>query len=28
MLQAGFSKVNPIKGGFEAWINAGYPTEP
>jgi len=27
-LQANFSKANPIKGGFEAWLNAGYPTEP
>jgi rhodanese-related sulfurtransferase len=24
----GYSKVNPILGGFAAWIEAGYPTEP
>ncbi len=28
MLRAGFIKANPILGGFEAWVNAGYPTEP
>jgi len=28
MLQNGFSKANPILGGFDAWIQAGYPTAP
>ncbi|MGV7977242.1 MAG: hypothetical protein AB2L16_10250 [Anaerolineaceae bacterium] len=28
MLQEGFTKANPILGGLEARVNAGYPTEP
>jgi rhodanese-related sulfurtransferase len=28
MLQNGFSKANPILGGLDAWIEAGYPLEP
>ena len=27
MLEKGFTKVTPIKGGFEAWVAAGYPVE-
>jgi len=28
MLQNGIQRANPILGGFEAWIEAGYPVEP
>jgi len=28
MLQNGISRANPIVGGFEAWLAAGYPVEP
>jgi len=28
LLENGFGKVNPILGGFETWLNAGYPVEP
>jgi len=28
MLQNGFARVTPILGGFEAWIEAGFPVEP
>jgi len=28
MLQNGINRANPILGGFEAWIEAGYPVEP
>jgi len=28
MLQNGISRANPIIGGFEAWLAAGYPVEP
>jgi rhodanese-related sulfurtransferase len=27
-LENGFSKAMPVKGGFEAWMEAGYPLEP
>jgi len=27
MIQNGFSRVNPILGGFEAWLAADYPVE-
>jgi len=28
MVENGISRANPIIGGFEAWLDAGYPTEP
>jgi len=28
MLQNGIKRANPILGGLEAWIAAGYPLEP
>ena len=28
LLDNGFQNVTPILGGYEAWINAGYPVEP
>jgi len=28
MLQNGIDRANPIIGGFEAWLAAGYPVEP
>jgi len=28
MIQNGISRANPIIGGFEAWLDAEYPTEP
>jgi len=28
MLQNGITRANPIVGGFEAWLAAGYPVEP
>jgi 3-mercaptopyruvate sulfurtransferase SseA len=26
-LHNGYARVNPILGGFEAWLSAGYPIE-
>jgi len=28
MLANGFTNVTPLLGGFEAWINQGYPVQP
>jgi len=28
MLKAGFTRVNPVLGGFEALMGAGFPIEP
>jgi len=28
MLHNGYTQVEALLGGFEAWINAGYPVEP
>ena len=28
LLDHGFKNVYPLKGGFGAWLNAGYPLEP
>ena len=28
LLDAGWTDVRPLKGGFEAWRHAGYPLEP
>ena len=28
LLQNGYTRVNPILGGFKAWLDAGYPIEP
>jgi rhodanese-related sulfurtransferase len=28
LLNNGYKRVNPIRGGFQAWIDAGYPVEP
>jgi len=28
LLDKGFKKVSALKGGFNAWLDAGYPTEP
>jgi hypothetical protein len=27
MRERGFQRVNPLLGGFEAWMGAGYPVE-
>jgi rhodanese-related sulfurtransferase len=27
MIEAGYTNVTPLKGGFEAWVQAGYPVE-
>jgi rhodanese-related sulfurtransferase len=27
LIDDGFSKVTPILGGFNAWVQAGYPVE-
>jgi rhodanese-related sulfurtransferase len=27
LLDNGFKNVHPLKGGFYAWVNAGYPLE-
>jgi rhodanese-related sulfurtransferase len=27
LIDRGFTLVRPLKGGFEAWIEAGYPVE-
>jgi len=27
LIDDGFSKVTPIVGGFNAWVQAGYPIE-
>ncbi|HBH87668.1 MAG TPA: hypothetical protein DDY17_08740 [Syntrophaceae bacterium] len=28
LLDKGFKNVSALKGGFHAWKDAGYPTEP
>jgi 3-mercaptopyruvate sulfurtransferase SseA len=28
LLDAGWTDVRPLKGGFDAWRQAGYPLEP
>jgi rhodanese-related sulfurtransferase len=28
MIDAGFSRVTPLFGGLNAWVDAGYPVEP
>jgi rhodanese-related sulfurtransferase len=28
LLNQGFKNVHPLHGGFDAWIEAGYPVEP
>jgi len=27
LMDKGFERVRPLAGGFEAWIEAGYPVE-
>jgi len=27
LIEKGFSPVRPLEGGFEAWVEAGYPVE-
>jgi rhodanese-related sulfurtransferase len=27
LIEKGFKPVRPLAGGFEAWIEAGYPVE-
>jgi rhodanese-related sulfurtransferase len=27
LIDNGFTKVNPIQGGLDAWLEAGYPVE-
>ncbi|MBI4188007.1 MAG: rhodanese-like domain-containing protein [Chloroflexi bacterium] len=27
LLEYGFENVYPLKGGFDAWLKAGYPVE-
>jgi len=27
LMEKGFTLVRPLKGGFEAWVEAGYPVE-
>jgi rhodanese-related sulfurtransferase len=27
LMEKGFTFVRPLAGGFDAWINAGYPVE-
>jgi len=27
MYQNGFTNVTPLEGGYEAWLNAGLPSE-
>jgi len=27
LIEKGFTLVRPLQGGFEAWIEAGYPVE-
>lgn len=27
LIDKGFTLVRPLRGGFEAWIEAGYPVE-
>jgi rhodanese-related sulfurtransferase len=27
LLENGFTRVTPILGGFDAWVEAGYPVE-
>lgn len=28
LLERGFPSVKPLAGGFDAWVAAGFPTEP
>jgi rhodanese-related sulfurtransferase len=28
LLERGFPSVKPVTGGFDAWVAAGFPTEP
>jgi rhodanese-related sulfurtransferase len=28
MLNNGYTKVSALLGGFDAWVEAGYPVEP
>lgn len=28
LLDRGFRNVRPLEGGFDAWLAAGFPTEP
>ena len=28
LLRNGYTNVSPLLGGFDAWIDAGYPVEP
>ncbi len=28
LLDYGFKNVHPLYGGFDAWVEAGYPVEP
>ena len=27
LIDRGFTLVRPLKGGFDAWVEAGYPVE-
>jgi rhodanese-related sulfurtransferase len=27
LIDRGFTLVRPLEGGFDAWVNAGYPVE-
>jgi rhodanese-related sulfurtransferase len=27
LIDRGYTLVRPLKGGFEAWVEAGYPVE-
>jgi 3-mercaptopyruvate sulfurtransferase SseA len=27
LIDKGFTEVRPLTGGFDAWVDAGYPTE-
>jgi len=28
LMEAGWKNVHPLYGGFDAWVQAGYPVEP
>jgi rhodanese-related sulfurtransferase len=28
LLERGWKNAHPLYGGFDAWVEAGYPTEP
>jgi rhodanese-related sulfurtransferase len=28
LIDRGFTVVRPLAGGFDAWVDAGYPVEP